>query len=322
MFAPRRRNAFTLIELLVVIAIIAILIALLVPAVQKVREAAARTQCQNNLKQITLASHGFHDTYKRLPPGYMSGSYFGTLPFLLPFVEQAPLYNQLLNTGAVLRAGAAQPWQGGWWANGGVQAVAQAQVPIFTCPSDNPSLRSNEWAYIYTDGPNQTVIGSSFLGFNGFGNTNYASNAGTIGKARSGSGYETLCGPFYTDSQTTMVGISDGTSNTIFFGESLADTAFGFHPGGDAIAWITAFNQATAWDLVGPGTPQNFGFSWYYFSSRHTGIVQFGFGDGSVRALTVFDNNPPNFFSPAWWAFQYAAGMQDNNTPNWSLIGG
>src|ERR1700676_3610261 len=102
---PVRRRAFTLIELLVVIAIIAILIALLVPAVQKVRAAAARTQCQNNLKQIGLACHSYHRAQKCLPPDYVaSDSYVGgandTSPgwgwgaFLLPYLDQNPLYQQ------------------------------------------------------------------------------------------------------------------------------------------------------------------------------------------------------------------------------------
>src|SRR5262245_3520507 len=95
----RRRAAFTLIELLVVIAIIAILIALLVPAVQKVREAAARSQCQNNLKQLGLAMHSFHDTFKKFPRNYLQvgGNAWEALSanaLILPFIEQTPLFNQ------------------------------------------------------------------------------------------------------------------------------------------------------------------------------------------------------------------------------------
>jgi prepilin-type N-terminal cleavage/methylation domain-containing protein/prepilin-type processing-associated H-X9-DG protein len=123
-----RTQGFTLIELLVVIAIIAILIALLVPAVQKVRESAAQTQCQNNLKQMGLAMHAHHDQYQYFPPAFAKPSNWGWSVWLLPFVEQGPLYTTLNPTATTLA----------------LSANTLLSLPVFTCPSD-PSGSINNY---------------------------------------------------------------------------------------------------------------------------------------------------------------------------------
>ncbi len=134
MIRSKQRSAFTLIELLVVIAIIAILIGLLLPAVQKVRDAAARASCSNNLKQIALSALNYESAIGSLPPGFTMPSRIGTLPYLLPYVEGGNIYNMInpkLFNGT----------SGGNYIGAGASTfqAAKSVVKSFLCPADNAS---------------------------------------------------------------------------------------------------------------------------------------------------------------------------------------
>jgi len=203
-----RRAAFTLIELLVVIAIIAILIALLVPAVQKVREAAARTQCANNLKQIGLAIHNFHDSYKKLPSGgegtdfvnFPTGpSQFDNFSFftvILPYVEQGPLWNAM--TPALYYESTANNI-----------AAAKTVVPVYLCPSNplRPGTGVDSQGFGYTDyGP---TVYTDIDPTTGLRNKPTRVNGALYWRGPTGTGY----------GSSTMAGILDGTSNTIAVAE-------------------------------------------------------------------------------------------------------
>jgi prepilin-type N-terminal cleavage/methylation domain-containing protein/prepilin-type processing-associated H-X9-DG protein len=190
-----RRPGFTLIELLVVIAIIAVLIALLVPAVQKVREAAARIHCLNNLKQIALAAHNYHGACNGFPPGATpTPSQASALALLLPYLEQGNLYQQF----DLSRDVYADPVNG---------AARAQQVPIFLCPSD-PSR-----GYYQDPFPPGYISGKS----------NYAANLGAHGWWKEQNGTQvkdpTLNGVFAWNSRTRLSDITDGSSNTLLLAE-------------------------------------------------------------------------------------------------------
>jgi prepilin-type N-terminal cleavage/methylation domain-containing protein/prepilin-type processing-associated H-X9-DG protein len=175
----RRRNAFTLIELLVVIAIIAILIGLLLPAVQKVREAAARMSCQNNLKQIGVALHNYHSTFQTLPPGSNVNG-FTVVTLLLPFMEQNNLYNQINIT-----ASADDPLNAGPYGTG---------IKTLICPSD---------AFTVPQG----MAGNNYF-------ANYGTNINFFGNSSVANGPFAL-----RDQGISLLAITDGTSNTVAFSE-------------------------------------------------------------------------------------------------------
>jgi prepilin-type N-terminal cleavage/methylation domain-containing protein len=215
-----RRKAFTLIELLVVIAIIAILIALLVPAVQKVREAAARTQCINNLKNIGLALHGYHDVSKRLPPGtstdqapWGTGGGHGSSwkVFILPYIEQGAIYSKWQFTG-----------DSGWQNVNNTTLVNQKTIPVYRCPS---STLLDFYTQSTTNVATSLQMFTCYTGIAGAYNLGgysdplgYSDNTCCSGGGGN-SGWISGGGILFNNSKVKLTDITDGTSNTIMVGE-------------------------------------------------------------------------------------------------------
>ena len=306
----QRRSAFTLIELLVVIAIIAILIALLVPAVQKVREASLRTQCANNLKQVALASHAYNDVHKKLPPAGL-GSYprqtaftfsvpqVGALAFLLPYIEQDTVYRQFVVAPQVATPPAGtfrwdpewqhpNPGQSPFWQNGLNHSLAMTRINTYVCPSVENYRNNAATATILYARPNPLppATPTTFtLHMGGYtcggvpcpwGRTNYLPCSGGSGDVGD-SGWAPFKGAFYNRSFEPLHKIVDGTSNTILFGEATGGPTSGAQRGWE-FAWVGSLALPLAWGLDVPG-------NWFTFNSYHPGIVQFAFGDGSIRSF-------------------------------------
>jgi len=315
-----RRRGFTLIELLVVIAIIAVLIALLLPAVQAAREAARRSQCTNNLKQLGIALHNYHDTVLSLPwgQGPLGWNDWGTLPMILPYMEQRPLYNAIN-----FNAGLADPGQPH------NTTVFRTQINALLCPSDSNRM-SEAW-----------------------GHSNYAGNAGSVPACMFFKGAPNgMFGSVPESAPLNFGGIIDGLSQTAAFAERVKGTGNGNNnnvfdgtkPSATVVDlaqtspldsptyaaackakapttsnwsgvwsngryWHTGHGSATRYSHV--MTPNTWSCTWgsnvndggaYTASSRHPAAINVLFGDGTVRP--VKDSIAQNI----WWAVGTSAG--------------
>ena len=205
-FSPRRKG-FTLIELLVVIAIIAILIALLVPAVQKVREAAARTQCTNNLKQFGLALHGYHDANKALPLGSRAGPRQTWMMYVWPYIEQGVL-SQGIN---LLTQDFYTPPATVYFSLNGRTG---ASLPIMSCPTDTGGgTDQSDTSQMYPRRRGNYVVN--------WGTVTYAGGANFINSTTGSAPFGHENGDRTKPVKNTLVGITDGTSNTLMLSEML-----------------------------------------------------------------------------------------------------
>ena len=301
-------RGFTLIELLVVIAIIAILIALLLPAVQQAREAARRTQCKNNLKQLALAVHNYHDTNNTFPPGYIFAPpnhvTRSALTMILPYIEQGNLYQSIDHSVPMFNG----PTGYNATVLAANVAAAATIIPAFLCPS---SVGNPTDDYMYPAGAFPGGWPSANATWKG-GRTDYGGTTGVLGTYANlaynnnpgGERHGFFRQSGASGSITRMRDVTDGTSNTFMFGERTGGVKLyyknqpaaglpailGLTNGGswsDALAfehWL----GGSLYDGTNNGGPCSMctNIRGNGFHSFHTGGCQFAMGDGGVRFVS------------------------------------
>ena len=333
-----RDRGFTLIELLVVIAIIAILIGLLLPAVQKVREAAARTQCANNMKQMALAAHNYESSYGYLPPGNTTQSGIGTLAFILPYMEQDNVWRLIptaLTTVPTSNTAPATPAPvasdgvnitSPWWNDPTALRASMNRIKAYECPSDNPSSNipyyiaptvmcpdpGSQWYGVFNWTPLSTW--QNLAG--GGGDPAFTNYLPVSGPYETSAAYTQYHGVFRNNTRTKLANIPDGSSNTMLFGET---------PGTGGNERLTWMGAGSMWNLNNVRqAPVNCG--WASFGSRHAGTSRFAYGDGSVRPVRNItgkkDEWYAGWYNDQWKAFMYAGGTADGMQFSQDQLGG
>jgi prepilin-type N-terminal cleavage/methylation domain-containing protein/prepilin-type processing-associated H-X9-DG protein len=288
------RRGFTLIELLVVIAIIAILIALLVPAVQKVREAAARAQCQNNLKQIALAVHSYHDANRKLPPAYVANVQLSWHVFILPYVEQNTLFRAMDTTtpGDYTIANRNNPY-------------GLSRIGLYLCPSSHvermlltPPNNVNPPDLVPAN-TGEAPYTVHYYGMTGPRGVNPVTGMAYPQSHCTHDGTQmATSGMFQPDQfadgklgRLTLSDVTDGTSNTIMVAEMSWDSPFGTRyrswlRGGEA-GGCYCVGARNATNAINSGIKGNLiaQFNEVPMGSMHPGGANFALGDGSVRFI-------------------------------------
>jgi prepilin-type N-terminal cleavage/methylation domain-containing protein/prepilin-type processing-associated H-X9-DG protein len=288
-FSLRRPpRGFTLIELLVVIAIIGILIALLLPAVQKVREAANRTKCANNLKQLALGMHNFHDSYSCFPWGRSKGALDSPTwaVILLPYIEQQALWHRFTDAAIngtsypLITRGSHPTFMTHNLIRGQFRdtGAMKAPVALFLCPSRRSTPNTISETFMSGSSSTEGICGDYGVNY-GSGTSMDEANDGafiwSMATATSASGI-------------AIAQISDGTSNTLLLGEKqVREEDFGKYAADDFCIYNSE-TWATSGRMAGPNFPlalSPFDLPAGQFGSAHPGVVQFAFADGRVAAL-------------------------------------